>query len=383
MTYSVAGIPGAHRQGWVDALRVLACFMVVFSHCCDGFVAEFDNNHTAFLTGTLLGSLMRPCVPLFAMMTGVLLLPMPSDMTVAGFYRKRLGRILPPLIFWSLALPVMAYIYFSGAPTANPSVDMNAYTPDGLGNRLWTWIFNFNFDTTPLWYLYMLAGLYLIIPVVSGWLRTASKRDVEIVLAVWFFTLFLPYIKLFAPLMGYLGNYGHTGLHGECDWNAYGTFHYVSGFIGYIILAWYLRHYPVKMSGRKLAAVMVPMFVAGYALTAGLYLWFQTKYPGDYAFLEIAWMFTGINVFMMTVPVFVAVQRSGVRTGRLLSYVASLTFGIYLCHFFFVMVGYDIYNIPGLPYWTRIIATAVTVFVVSAALTALMGLTRFTARFIK
>ena len=40
--------------GWIDVLRILACFMVVFSHCCDGFVAQFNNNRASFLTGTLL-----------------------------------------------------------------------------------------------------------------------------------------------------------------------------------------------------------------------------------------------------------------------------------------------------------------------------------------
>ncbi len=73
----------------------------------------------------------------------------------------------------------------------------------------------------------------------------------------------------------------------------------------------------------------------GYSITAGGYIWLQSIYPGDYAYLEIVWLFTGINVSMMTVPVFVFMQRlpSGLWrpwVGR----VASLTFGVYLCHFF-------------------------------------------------
>ena len=28
--------------GWIDLLRVIACFLVVFAHCCDPFVARFD-----------------------------------------------------------------------------------------------------------------------------------------------------------------------------------------------------------------------------------------------------------------------------------------------------------------------------------------------------
>ena len=95
--------------GWIDLLRVLACFFVVFSHSCDAFIGQFDANRESFLTGVFLGSLMRPCVPIFVMMTGVLLLPVQTDM--AAFYKKRIGRLIPPMIFWSLVLPVLYFIF--------------------------------------------------------------------------------------------------------------------------------------------------------------------------------------------------------------------------------------------------------------------------------
>ena len=67
--------------GWIDLLRVLACFLVVLSHCCDPFVAQFDADRSAFLTGMFTGSTVRCCVPLFVMMTGVLLLPVQTGMS--------------------------------------------------------------------------------------------------------------------------------------------------------------------------------------------------------------------------------------------------------------------------------------------------------------
>ena len=35
--------------GWIDLLRVTACFLVVFAHCCDPFVARFDTDRPTFL----------------------------------------------------------------------------------------------------------------------------------------------------------------------------------------------------------------------------------------------------------------------------------------------------------------------------------------------
>lgn len=375
----------AERSGWIDVLRISACMMVVMSHCCDGFVAMFDADRTSFITGTLIGSMMRASVPLFVMMTGTLLLPIRPGVTLGGFYRKRIGRIAVPLIFWSLALPLLAFVYFNGpgASSANASVDMASYTSEGLFNRLWTWILNFNFDTTPLWYLYMLAGLYLILPIADAWLKQASRKDERNFLLVWGATLFLPYLKLFAPYIGYAGNYGNMDIFGGCDWNAFGTFHYVSGFLGYIVLAHYLIRYPLQWSTKKLYAVNAALFAIGYAITAGGYIWMQSLFPGDYAYLEIVWLFNGPNVFLMTFAAFTTFQRLAAAPRPWLKYLASLTFGIYLCHFIFIMAGYDLFDISGLPAALRILCMFVFALTSAAVLTALMRLLPLTRRFVE
>ena len=147
--------------GWIDLLRVIACFLVVFAHCCDPFVARFDTDRSTFLQGCAAGSAVRSCVPLFVMMTAVLLFPLRSSMN--EFYRKRIGRIVPPLIFWSVMLPVLYFVYLNYiATTDNPTIDMSTFTWQMTVTKICTFIFNFNYDTTPLWYLYMLIGLYFV-----------------------------------------------------------------------------------------------------------------------------------------------------------------------------------------------------------------------------
>lgn len=290
--------------GWIDLLRVLACFFVVFSHSCDAFIGQFDANRESFLTGVFWGSLMRPCVPIFVMMTGVLLLPVQTDM--AAFYKKRIGRLIPPMIFWSLVLPVLYFIYLNyiNPDTQNPLISMPDHSLEALWFKLYTFIFNFNFDTVPLWYLYMLIGLYLIMPIISGWLEKVSKKELKLFLGIWGISLIAPYVKMFAPALGYQGNYGNMGLWGVCDWNDYGTFYYFSGFIGYLLLAYYLTKYPLKWSWKKLLSITIPMFLTGYLITSYGYVITQNYFPGNYAYLEIVWYFAGINVFMMNLPGF-------------------------------------------------------------------------------
>ena len=371
---------GREHLGWVDLLRVAACFTVVFAHCCDPFVAHFDADRGAFLTGVFAGSLTRPCVPLFVMLTGVLLLPAGEGM--GAFYRRRIGRLVPPLLVWSVALPLLFYAYLNtaGAATQNPSVDASAYTVRQLLVRLCTFVFNFNYDTTPLWYLYMLVGLYLVIPVLSPWLRQASQRDLKLFLGVWGLSLLLPYVRLAAPLLGYEGNGGNQGLWGVCDWNEFGVLYYFSGFAGYLVLARYLVRYPLRWSRRRTLGAMVPLFAAGYLITALGFVAMQRYFPGNYAYLEIVWYFCGINVLLMTLPVFVVVQRFAGGVRPWIARLARLAFGIYLCHFAVIPVSYDLFDCPALPAWLRIAGMACTTFGASALAVWAMSRWRVTRR---
>lgn len=375
-------VPLDRRVGWVDLLRVLACFMVVFSHCCDPFVAVFDSDHATFLQGVATGSLVRASVPLFVMMTAVLLLPV--RMELGAFYRKRLGRILVALVFWSLLLPVLYYLYMRWVGTSSPAIDPALFTGEATLRKLWSFVFNFTYDTTPLWYLYMLVGLYFIMPVISPWLERASKRDLQLVLAIWGFTLLLPYLKIVAPMLGYAGNYGNMGLYGVCDWNEFGTFYYVSGFAGYLVLAFYLRKFPPAWSWRRMLALCIPSFVVGYLITALGYAEMQRHFPGNYAYLEIIWYFSGINVFLMTAPVFLLVQKAAARPRPWMARLAGATFGIYLCHFIFVQGAYDlVQRIPGIPALVRIPLMALIAFAVSYAVVHVMQRWRVTRRFVE
>ena len=370
------------RIAWVDLLKIIACFLVVFSHNCDPYVAVFDSDRSTFLAGVFSGSLTRSSVPLFVMMTGVLLLP--TTRTMSQFYRRRIGRILPPLIFWSAALPLFYYLYINRIPlSTNPAINPADYTLFETLRRAVTFIFNFNYTTTPLWYLYMLIGLYLIIPLLNAWLVQATRKELRLFLSVWFITLFIPYIKMFAPVLGYAGNYGNMGIFGICDWNEYGTFYYISGFIGYLVLAYDLVTYPLKISLAKTLLYGIPLFLIGYAITSFGFIEVQRYYPGNYAYLEIIWFFTGINVFMMTLPIFVIIQKLPVHPNKWLARAASLTFGIYLCHFFFVQVGYDMLTPLTLPVPVKIILGAIFAFSVSAILVAVMKQWRPTRLFVE
>lgn len=64
------------RQGWVDATRAIALLLLVAAHYCDPFNSPlFEQTPERALWGSVYLSILRPCVPLFVMITGYLLLP--------------------------------------------------------------------------------------------------------------------------------------------------------------------------------------------------------------------------------------------------------------------------------------------------------------------
>ena len=176
--------------------------------------------------------------------------------------------------------------------------------------------------------------------------------------------------------MGYPGECA-TGMHSV-------SFYYVSGFIGYLILAHYLVKYPLQWSWRKTLAIGIPMFVTGYAITFGGYLIMQEYFPGNYAYLEIVWL-SAASMYYDDISCFVCIQKLKIPSSPVLSKVASMTFGIYLCHFVFVQMGYDLFAslLPqGIPAIIHIICMAVTAFLISYLVVRGMYACKWTRRFV-
>ncbi len=106
-----------------------------------------------------------------------------------------------------------------------------------------------------MWYIYLLIGLYLYLPVFSAWVEKASDKAKLWFLGAWAVTLLLPYYNQFVAQY----------LWGTCSWNAFGMLYYFAGFNGYLLLGHYLRNLDWSLS--KILAIGLPMFVIGYAVT--------------------------------------------------------------------------------------------------------------------
>lgn len=91
-----------NRMVWLDVVRCVAMLMVIGVHCIDPFYISPTMRVIPEYThwAAIYGSLLRPSVPLFVMMTGLLLLPV-RQQPLGTFYKKRIFRVLFPFLIWS------------------------------------------------------------------------------------------------------------------------------------------------------------------------------------------------------------------------------------------------------------------------------------------
>lgn len=358
------------RLYWVDLLRLVAMLMVIAAHCVDIYNATPQDDPMNSFWGAFIGSLMRPSVPLFAMMTGLLLLPIRES--AAEFYKRRIPRVLIPMVLWSAVYYLIPWL--TGVAGLDKSVITTLFpfefspsqeAGDAMRNiaRI---PFTFNGYTTHMWYLYMLIGLYLLMPFFSAWVEKRDSTMTNTYLLLWLCSLTLPYLKqLIAP-----------NLFGECAWNEFGTFYYFAGFAGYLLLGHILarRHH---MPLRRIIAMGVMLYISGYIITYTGYASMAVQYSYEEApeLLELFWQFCSPNVVLMALGIFLVVQRINITSPRLQSLLAATTrcsFGTYLMHYIFIGPVILLLTPLGMPTPLCVMASVIIVFGICWSLTALI-----------
>lgn len=347
---------------WLDVVRFIAMFTVVCCHCTDPFnfyPGTAPNIGEIKLWGAIYGSVLRPCVPLFVMITGALLLPVRGD--ASTFYKKRIPRVFYPFLIWSVLYNLFPWI--TGLLGLNPQIilDFFPYAGEEVMQQSFSvsleYIlmipFNFSILAVHMWYIYLLIGLYLYLPVFSAWVEKASERAKLMFLLAWGVTLLLPYYYQF------VSNY----LWGTCSWNSFGMLYAFAGFNGYLLLGHYLRN--LDWSLGKILAIGLPMFVIGYAVTFFGFRYITALPEFSDEMLELFFTYCSLNVVMMTIPVFMLCKKVNFRSEGIRKALANLTlcgFGIYMIHYFFTGPSVLLVRALGVPLGIQIPVASVFAF---------------------
>ncbi len=298
------------RVAYADLIRLIAILMVVLIHSASPLFNTLPTDSDGFAVSVLLDGIAHAGVPLFVMVSGIFLLDERREMSV----RRAIHHYALPLVglyfFWSV-------LYAAANKVAIPLLFENAAVG---GDMLKTFGVAVLEGAYHMWYLPMMAGLYLITPLLRTFVRQDSRHLVR------WFLLIVFVLRFVLP----------TGIRLVAEWTdldfsaAYNSFDLLAGweYPAYYVAGWYVANTrPETPARRKLYALGILSLVALLGLT-----WWLSVYRGEPVkeLMEQKSLFC--CVYAVALFALIAWEGQTMKTNALLTRLSSLSFGVYIIH---------------------------------------------------
>ena len=286
------------RIFYYDFLRAFAIFAVILCHV-DGIIGYSFWNLKVALPG-LLTTIALTGVPIFFMLSGALLLN--RKYSLKEFYKKRFSRIFYPFLFWMIISIIIGILYLN-----------------------WTKIDALNVFfgiTSHTWYIWVLIGIYLIIPIINSFFKEYGLKGLEFFLIIWIITiLFNSYCPHYLKTL---------------------ELSYFSGYIGYVILGYYLDNKKFKFSNEKMFYIGTFIFIL-FTIVHMIIFYRMIKFYSDY-YLNIITLLQSTGLFLMikyldiislnTEKLFSKIKTN--KMGKIILSISLCSYGMYLNHYIII-----------------------------------------------
>ena len=282
----------------LDLLRIIAILSVVMVHCSANFV--YSNNVYEFAVGNFFDSISRFGVPIFAMVSGALMINKKAkDVLLSA------KNILILTFIWSSIYAVLSCV-------VNPLIA-------GKGFDFYNFVWALVLGNYHMWYLYMLVGLYIITPFLSKFVNKGNKRLILFYILISLSTSFIK--PILVVLSGYSQSF--TLLSDLIDKFNLGFF---SGYISYYLIGWYI----VNIGFDKTLIRRIIYLLGVVSLTIVMLVTYITK---DY---ENMYSNENIFVFLYSAAIFLFIYRLNIDFGekskKIIVWLSKLSFGVYIVH---------------------------------------------------
>lgn len=311
------------RESWPDAIRAVACFMVIALHSSVWYVVSYGKIPLSdWMSGNIVDSFVRPCVPLFFMISGYIFL---GEKKVK---LKNVLRILYCLLFYS----VLCIVYMLATDRYNPT--------ERILNILSKPVFYH------LWFFYTLIGCYVLFSFLK--VRDVGKYSAITILFV-VFILLNPFTSNFFKFIGI---------------KYYGTFLIDGGFI-YNFLYCVLGYFFGRMDTKRIGVIIPVVGYVIFSILTAYFIYLQSENLNKY----IGNFYSGSSPIVMSASLCIFIflknyfsDRSVTPLIKLISGVSLPIYGVHaLVLDYFVMKGYRILDKP----ITDMLLMSVSVFIVS------------------
>lgn len=291
-----------------DLLRILACFSVVMLHSAAHFWYDRPVTDATWIVLNSYDAVSRYGVPIFVMLSGALFLKPGKQTDIKKLFTHNILRLLVVYLFWSC--------FYAG-------VTMFEF---GVNGGIKEIIRRCLVAKYHLWFLPMLIGIYLLVPLLQVLVNGAKKRDLE-----YFLGLFL--------VLQILGE-TVKAIFWRTDELVYlkDTFRVelVCGYVGYFLLGYYLHNFEVPSKWRKW------IYGAG-VVGAFCNILFSNLISQD-AGTSKTDIYDSFSVFTFAIAIALFVwfqnvtskKRYSEKSGKVIREMSACTLGIYMMHICFM-----------------------------------------------
>ncbi len=291
----------------IDAIRTVSALAVVLLHVSAGFVVTEITNPLSinWIAANFYDSLTRFCVPFFIMISGFFLLDPAKDIDIKSFYRKRFMKVIIPLLVWSV-------IYIGFEVFLNNVLKHRSFTlPGFLKGTLDKFIYGKTYYH--LWYMYMLAGLYLFTPFLRMIIKQSTAKELIV------FTV----LTLSIAAIHSTWNFIHSLNINPGPSKSLFLYWFIDN-IGYFFFGYLIKE--VKVNKKLLLISAIGSLLLINILTLVLSFYYGKKGLWVYSFTSPFVMLYSISLF----PILLNLFKS--KHFNFLSIISPLSFGIYLIH---------------------------------------------------
>ena len=208
------------RETELDILRFLAMLSVIAIHVCGGVTKELSNKSFDFIVINSLFSIITWCVPIFVMISGGLFLNPKREITINKLFTKYIKHFVIAFSFWTIIYQI--YYYVSAMFTGGDVLNWKGIVYEAIVGPY------------HMWYLYMLAGVYITIPILRKIIESKTVTE-------YFIVVFL--------IFSFLQNYGvNVPIIGKLISAIMNNIQLPIGvmYIGYFILGFYIKNFNIS-----------------------------------------------------------------------------------------------------------------------------------------
>lgn len=302
------------RIVWIELLRIAACAAVVLLHAASQHFRDVPVDTFTWKVSNFYHGISRFAVPCFVMISGALYLDKKRDWNLKKLWLGNILTVAAAYLFWQIF-----YGAYRIAVHGSPAVGSAEFV-----KKMLVYVSDSYFH---LWYLPMLIGLMIITPLL--WEIVNSRRGKqweEYLILLFLIFKILPYTIAYLPLpwMDHLKSLMNTVQPVLAV-----------DFTGYFILGHYLYAYDLPKKAER------AVFAAGPVLiTAGIGLCQWRSLALDKAVQSFYENYT-VSAFFWSAAVFLFFKNClgritwDEKQERVICYLGSCTFGVYLIHAFF------------------------------------------------